>query len=103
MEKTAHQLAIESLVYLGFEDDGETRGDCFKIITRKSYPLPGAIANIPSRVRLKLPGSLWKVTVGKITTNFYTLENHEVTSFTQFRTKMLPDIVSFAESLAAKQ
>lgn len=101
VEKTAHQLAIESLVYLGFEDDGETRGDCLKIITRKSYPLPGAIANISSRVRLKLPGTAWKVTVGKITTNFYTVENHKVTSFKQFKTKMLPDIVAFAENLAA--
>ena len=98
-EKTVNQLAIEELVHIGFEHDGETWGECYKIITTSSYPLPGAIVNIPPRVRLKLPGTIWKVTVGKITTNFYTVENREVTDFTQFKTKMLPDIAAFAKHL----
>lgn len=67
---------IAALEQAGFVDDGETRSETVRIGTTKSPILNrgksgGEIRTFGGRKRLKLPGTQWKVTVGKRTVCFY--------------------------------
>jgi len=63
------RFVIELLQAFGWEEDGHSREQHFKVITHQSYPLAGGLMTLGGRPRLKR--GAWKVTVGKVTTYFY--------------------------------
>ena len=62
-------VVIDLLLRNGWEENGRTGLQSFKVITKESYPLAGGIMNLGNRLRFKKGD--WKVTVGKQTTFFY--------------------------------
>jgi len=81
---------IQLILDHGYVEDGHTRGQAYKVVTKESYPLPGKVIHAKGRLRFKRRDDPDKrVTVGKITTNFYTVG---IDGFTQFRTKDTDEI-----------
>jgi len=75
---------IEHLLAHGYEEDGKTREDTFKLVTQKSYPLPGAIVTMGGRLRFKNGDK--RVTVGKRVVCFYEIVDGQPANFNNIRT-----------------
>lgn len=60
---------IDYLVANGWESDGETFSERYRLITKKSYPLAGAEVTTGGKPRLRKNG--WKIGVGARTTVLY--------------------------------
>ncbi len=91
--------AVTACHAAGYQDDGETAITITRMVTATSYPLPGAEVRSGGRRRLALPGRVERVTIGKVTTNFYRSDN-ERAGFKQFRTKDTPGIAAEAANRA---
>lgn len=110
---------INILLEKGFELDGTSQGEAYKLITKNSYPLPGALVEPAIRQRLKKSGTEYKVTVGKVTTNFYRAGKYidkmqfmgkihwhikyGAFEFTNFKTKDEEGIKNFVETVIQGQ
>jgi len=65
-----HQAEIISYLRVsGWEEDGETYSQTYKLITAKSYPLAGALVTTGGKPRFKKAD--WKIGVGPNTTIIY--------------------------------
>lgn len=72
MKKTKQEQAIEKAIAAGFVEDGETTpGPSFKIVTRSSWPLLGAVIAPKARMRFRKPGTDEFLTIGRRTACFY--------------------------------
>lgn len=69
MAKKDQAELIEYLTANGWEDDGETHSEQYRLITSQSYPLAGAEVTTGCKPRFKKKG--WKIGVGVITTVIY--------------------------------
>lgn len=87
------ETVINELLKLGYCLNGETDTNTFRIITSKSYPLPGAEITTGGRQRLSYPNSSYRVTVGKRTVCFYEVDNKKAYSFNSFKTSDIELIV----------
>lgn len=86
----------------GFEEDGSTKMEHVKFITKDSYPFAGALATFGGRLRLKSTKSNWKVTIGKRTTCFYQVENRQGFNFNNFPTKNVDLVSQFLQTLESE-
>lgn len=91
--------AANACLAAGYSEDGETAKTVARVVTAASYPLAGAEIRSGGRRRLALPGRIERVTIGKITTNFYRSDT-EREGFTQFRTKDTDGIAAEAQRRA---
>lgn len=69
MKADNQNKVIELLIQDGWQPNGTTYADSYKIITAKSYPLAGAIITTGGKPKYEKNG--WTVCVGKRTTTFY--------------------------------
>lgn len=87
---------------MGFVPAGETNVETFRVITKKSYPLPGAEIKVGGRQRFSLPDTNRFVTVGARTTCFYEVVNGKAQNFANFNNKKdfdgIQEILQLAES-----
>lgn len=92
--------AIAILLILGWKPDGETNRDSVRIPTTRS-PIYGGIGGevrtFGGRKRYALPGTNRKVTVGKITVNFYQVIDKKPTNFRQVKTNNLAGLRELAK------
>lgn len=90
-------LVINTLIETGFVSDGETSGEEIKTFSNNlgSYKM----MKIPSRVRLKLPETQWKVTIGRDSTYFYQVIDHKTVPGEFFKTDETEKIGKYANSL----
>lgn len=69
MAKQHQAELIAFLLANGWQDDGQTYSETYKIITAKSYPLAGALVTTGGKPRFAKNG--WKIGVGVNTTVIY--------------------------------
>ena len=69
MAKKDQVELIEYLVANGWEDDGQTHSERYRIITKASYPLAGAEVTTGGKPRFRKGD--WKIGVGANTTVIY--------------------------------
>jgi hypothetical protein len=84
--------AVETLKKHGYEPYGST--ESFKIITAKSYPLPGKI--VSGRLRMWIPNTSQRVTVGPRTVCFYQVIDKKAQGWTSRKTTELAEIRDYA-------
>ena len=90
------EKVIEILKSLGYVDDGSVEGCAF----RSGNAVVGYRAVIiPDRVRLKLPGTNHKASIGKRTTCFYQVVEREAKDFVNFSTKDIEGIKNYAKRI----
>ena len=83
----AKDLAIKVLLDGGYIPDGEVRGEAYAIITSKSYPFAGRLIEPLARIRLALPETNKRATVGPRVVCMYEIVNHAAVNFQNFPTK----------------
>lgn len=88
--EAAMQEVIKMLLEAGWEQDGQTAQQMVRIPTT-DYPVYGGIGGklvkTGGRLRLCLPGTDYRVTVGKITTYFYQVPNGVTQTLAHLQTR----------------
>lgn len=92
------ETIIKMLLDAGFVPDGESVTGAQLFVTQKSYPYPGAVAPESRRPRFLHPSGM-KATVGKMTTAFYRVVNHQAEQCGYFQTKDEKGISEFISVL----
>ena len=77
--------AIKEILEFGFQPDGHTETNSYKIVTANSYPLPGKIVTTGGRQKFK-KGNL-KITIGKRTVCMYSVKDKKAINMKNFETK----------------
>jgi hypothetical protein len=70
----SQEQVIELLIQNGWQCNGNTYAESYKIITAKSYPLAGVIITTGGKPKFDKNG--WTACVGKRTTTFYKKPNN---------------------------
>lgn len=84
-----HQI-VEALLAAGFIPDGQTQQQHVRIPTMKSPVLGGMGGErrtLGGRARFVLPHTKLRVTIGKGTTNLYTVDNGQTTFVANYKTR----------------
>jgi len=100
--KKIKEQIIQELLAIGWIEDGITRQEIVRIPTMDcptscGGKAGGKLASFGGRIRMILPGTLRKVTIGSRTVNFYEVINNKLIGFTQFRANDLPGIITEAK------
>ena len=76
---------VNLLIAKGWIACGQTHRESFSIVTKQSYPLPGAVISRGGRLRFELPNTSQRVTVGKRIVCFYEVVGGNAVNFKNFK------------------
>jgi hypothetical protein len=86
----------------GWEPDGQTRSETVRIPTARSPVyggIGGELATFGGRIRLKLPGTNWKVTCGMRTLCTYQVVDHQAVGGATYKTRDPVDFLAWLDTV----
>ena len=91
-----NETVIELLLSFGYIQDGVVAGGAYRVGSQVSGYTR---MEIPDRMKLRLPDTNQRVSIGKRTTCFYQVVDKQATNFVNFNTKDIDVIKAHAEEI----